>query len=209
MTDAPEAGTVLLVEDNPADADLIGEYLDEPAGDRYEIVHAGRLSDAVERLRAGAVEVILLDLRLPDSTGLATVRAVRNAAGEVPIVVLSGISDERLALDCIDAGAQDYLLKEELRARSLRRAIGYAITRRREAKVRERLSDQLRESLKLEAIGTLAGGIAHEFNNLLAVISAAVGLAKKRGARLAPGAGEAGPDRRAPATAAPTWCARS
>ena len=179
MTDAPEVGTVLLVEDNPADADLISEYLDEAGGDRYQIVRAGRLSDAVDRLRAGAVEVVLLDLRLPDSTGLATVRAVRNAADELPIVVLSGISDERLALDCIDAGAQDYLIKEELRARSLRRAIGYAITRRREAKVRERLSDQLRESLKLEAIGTLAGGIAHEFNNLLAVISAAVGLAKK------------------------------
>jgi DNA-binding response OmpR family regulator len=80
--------------------------------------------------------VVVLDLRLPDCAGVDTVKTVREVASDVPIVVLTGSDDEQLAMDCIDAGAQDYLPKTEVRAQNLRRALGYAITRIRDAQVR-------------------------------------------------------------------------
>lgn len=129
---------LLLVEDNPADADLVVEYLQEPGSTyAYEVFHATRIVDAVERLRDLQIDVVLLDLRLPDSSGASSVQAIREAAGETPIVVLTGADDEDLALSCIHAGAQDYLFKSELRPTVLRRSIGYAITRIRDAQVRE------------------------------------------------------------------------
>jgi CheY-like chemotaxis protein len=100
-------------------------------------VHVPLLSEAVDLIKLNQFAVVLLDLRLPDSTGVESVSTVRGVLGETPIVVLTGTDDEELALACIDAGAQDYLSKTEVRARSLRRAIGYAITRIREAQVRE------------------------------------------------------------------------
>ncbi len=127
---------LLLVEDNPGDVQLVNELLEDAQRESYEIVHAPRMSDAVDTLRTRPVDVVVLDLRLPDCTGVDTVKAVRGVASEVPIVVLTGADDEQLAMDCIDAGAQDYLPKSEVRARNLRRALGYAITRIRDAQVR-------------------------------------------------------------------------
>jgi CheY-like chemotaxis protein len=89
------------------------------------------------------VDVILLDLNLPDDRGLASLQAIRQAAVDTPTVVLTGSDDEQLALSCIDAGAQDYLFKEELRQGSLRRTLSYAIARMRETQIRE-----LRETLE-------------------------------------------------------------
>jgi len=127
---------LLLVEDNPGDAQLVNELLMDAERDSYEIVHAPLMSKAVDTLRTRPVDVVVLDLRLPDCTGVDTVKAVRDVASEVPIVVLTGSDDEQLAMDCIDAGAQDYLPKAEVRSRNLRRALGYAITRIRDAQVR-------------------------------------------------------------------------
>jgi CheY-like chemotaxis protein len=97
---------------------------------------------ALDALRSTDVDVVVLDLRLPDCEGIDTVRAVREIEREVPIVVLTGSDDEKLAIACIDAGAQDYLPKTEVRPQALRRAIGYAITRIRDAQVR-RLEETL------------------------------------------------------------------
>ncbi len=133
---APPTRVLLLVEDNPGDAQLVNELLMDAERDSYEIVHAPLMSAAVDTLRARPVDVVVLDLRLPDCTGVDTVKAVRDVASEVPIVVLTGSDDEQLAMDCIDAGAQDYLPKAEVRSRNLRRALGYAITRIRDAQVR-------------------------------------------------------------------------
>jgi DNA-binding NarL/FixJ family response regulator len=127
---------LLLVEDNPGDVQLVNELLMDAERDSYEIVHAPLMSTAVDTLRTRPVDVVVLDLRLPDCTGVDTVKAVRDVASEVPIVVLTGSDDEQLAMDCIDAGAQDYLPKAEVRSRNLRRALGYAITRIRDAQVR-------------------------------------------------------------------------
>ena len=132
----PPTRVLLLVEDNPGDVQLVNELLMNAERDSYEIVHAPMMSAAVDTLRARPVDVVVLDLRLPDCTGVDTVKAVRDVASEVPIVVLTGSDDEQLAMDCIDAGAQDYLPKAEVRSRNLRRALGYAITRIRDAQVR-------------------------------------------------------------------------
>jgi DNA-binding response OmpR family regulator len=143
MTSATSPPRVLLlVEDNPGDAQLVNEMLGEVERERYEVVHVPLMALALEALRSKDVDVVVLDLRLPDCEGIATVKAVRDIEREVPIVVLTGSDDEKLAMACIDAGAQDYLPKTEVRPQALRRAIGYAITRIRDAQVR-RLEETL------------------------------------------------------------------
>src|SRR4051794_18488407 len=98
MTDpGPAPLTVLLVEDNPGDARLIAELLLRlPAGD-LRLEHVDRLTRGLERLAQGGVDVVLLDLGLPDSQGRATFAAIRQAALAVPIVILTGLGDEGLA----------------------------------------------------------------------------------------------------------------
>lgn len=138
MIAAPDRRTLLLVEDNPADAELVSEMLDTGARPgEYDILHVQKLVDAEELLNSRPVDVVLLDLRLPDASGLDGVKTLLNTLPELPIVVLTGMDDEELALACIDAGAQDYLSKEEMKPLLLKRAIGYAITRLREAQLRD------------------------------------------------------------------------
>jgi len=133
----PQPRVILLVEDNPADADFVEELLEQTDTERYTILRSTRISDAVDKLEKNQVDVVLLDLRLPDGAGLSTLHSIRAVDQNVPVVVLTGTEDEALAMSCIHAGAQDYLCKGEIRSASLRRAIGYAITRIREAQVRQ------------------------------------------------------------------------
>jgi DNA-binding response OmpR family regulator len=135
----PLTGTriLLLVEDNPGDAELVKDLLIESQRETFMVMHAPRLGDALRTLETKEVDVVVLDLGLPDASGVDSVRTVRALRGQVPIVVLTGSDEEDLALACIDAGAQDYLPKSEVNARNLKRAIGYAITRLREAQLRE------------------------------------------------------------------------
>lgn len=135
-TDLSPPRVLLLVEDNPGDAQLVNEMLGEVASERYQVLHVPLMAQALDTLRAKDVDVVVLDLRLPDCEGIDTVKAVREIDRDVPIVVLTGSDDEQLAMSCIDAGAQDYLPKTEVRPQALRRAIGYAITRIRDAQVR-------------------------------------------------------------------------
>lgn len=128
---------LLLVEDNPGDAQLVSEMLTCEPKEAFQIIVAPALAKALHVLQTNTVDVILLDLRLPDGTGVDVVRAIRQVAPEVPIVVLTGLDDETLALSCIDAGAQDYLPKRDVRALSLKRAIGYAVSRMREGQLRD------------------------------------------------------------------------
>jgi len=130
---------LLLVEDDPADALRFTELVGGPDHDRYRVVHAPSIAAALEQLRRAdaSIDVVVLDLNLPDGRGVAAVNAVRARAGQTPIVVLTGSDDDVLAHACLDAGAQDYLSKSEVGTHNLSRAIGYAITRVREAQVRE------------------------------------------------------------------------
>jgi signal transduction histidine kinase len=120
--------TVLLVEDNPGDARLIAELLG-PTAREFRLEHVDRLALGLERLGRGGIDVVLLDLGLPDSQGSATLAAVRSAASVVPVIILTGRGDKAFATRMVRAGAQDYLAKAELDRHLLRRAIYYAVER--------------------------------------------------------------------------------
>jgi DNA-binding response OmpR family regulator len=121
---------VLLVEDNVADARLLREMLNEPARNNYELTHCESMAKAVTHLLTKRVDVVLLDLGLPDSQGLAALGRAHGAAPQVPLVVLTGLDDEALAMEALQAGAQDYLFKGQIDARGLTRALRYAIERK-------------------------------------------------------------------------------
>jgi len=123
---------VLLVEDNPGDADLIVEMLPRDESTQFEVEVVARLAEALERVGTGLFDIILLDLGLPDSNGLATLRAMQRKAAELPIVVLTGNNDERMALAAIKEDAQDYLVKGQIDKLHLSRSIKYAVERKRE-----------------------------------------------------------------------------
>jgi DNA-binding response OmpR family regulator len=158
---ATRAPSVLLVEDNRAEADLVVEYLAD--GALAATVHrATTVADARTRLCDAEVDVVLLDLTLPDASGVESVARLSAVTSEVPIVILTGVDDESLALRCIEAGATDYLVKAELKPHALRRAIGYALSRRHEGRVREltRTVDQLRQLSTSEAEAPLTAILA-------------------------------------------------
>src|SRR5512147_201273 len=102
---------LLLVEDNPGDADLVREMLDSGSVERFELSHASRLSDGLALLAGGRHDVVLLDLGLPDSAGLETFYTLHTAVPWIPVVVLTGMSDSETGIHAVAAGAQDYLVK--------------------------------------------------------------------------------------------------
>ncbi|NQE46411.1 Chemotaxis response regulator protein-glutamate methylesterase [ANME-1 cluster archaeon GoMg2] len=122
---------VLLIEDNPGDARLIQEMLSEVDGSTFELESAGSLSTGMERLAAGDIDVVLLDLGLPDSSGLDTFITVHAQAPDVPIMMFTGLDDAELAIKAVQEGAQDYLPKNKLDSELLVRTIRYAIERKK------------------------------------------------------------------------------
>lgn len=141
---------VLLVEDNPGEAELIMEMLSKDGSTLFEVECVVRLSEALKCLKADRFDIVLLDLKLPDSDGLATLRSMRQQASRLPVVVLTGNSDDRVALAAIQEGAQDYLVKGEIDKNLITRSIKYAIERKQaEAMVRtgEAKYRQLYESM--------------------------------------------------------------
>jgi diguanylate cyclase (GGDEF)-like protein len=136
---------VLAVEDSPADALLLREMLRDSAAAAVELRVVPRLSAAIEVLLDGGVDCVLLDLSLPDADGLDGLAQVRTVAYDVPIIVFSGRTDERLAVRAVQAGAQDYLIKGQTESHLLARAIHYAVERKRAeaAIVRQALHDDL------------------------------------------------------------------
>jgi len=122
---------VLLVEDNAGDARLVQESLREAGGGEFRLVHAQRLSEALRLLGKEHFDAVLLDLSLPDSQGIETFTEAHAKSPSVPILVLTGLGDERLALEAVRQGAQDYLVKGEVGGNRLVRALRYAIERHR------------------------------------------------------------------------------
>jgi diguanylate cyclase (GGDEF)-like protein len=121
---------VLLIEDNPGDARLVKEFLTETGNAQFNLTHVERLEEAFSRLSENNFDVVLLDLSLPDAQGLGTVQRIQIEFPAVPIVVLSGMSDERLAVQAVQGGAQDYLVKGEGGGSLLMRSMRYAIERK-------------------------------------------------------------------------------
>ena len=122
---------VLLIEDNPADALLLREAVRGDALSTFEFTVAESITSGLEILRGDDFDVILLDLGLPDSQGLKSFESVHKAFPEKPVVVLSGSTDQRLALEAVQSGAQDYLVKGSTGWEIASRAMRYAIERKR------------------------------------------------------------------------------
>jgi signal transduction histidine kinase len=136
---------VLLVEDNPADTRLVQETLAQAAGALFRLECADRLAKGASRLLQGGIDVVLLDLGLPDSQGLATFQQIHQRQPEVPVVILSGAIDEDLAMAAVEAGAQDYLVKGTENRQVLTRALRYAIERKRADEQVRQLNAELRQ----------------------------------------------------------------
>ncbi len=141
---------ILLVEDDAADAVLISESLVSSGKIRAEIERAKRLSEGIERISKEKYDIILSDLGLPDSMGMDTFFSIQEMARTTPVIVLSGLDNEELAVKAVREGAQDYLVKGCFDSNLLVRSILYSIERKK-------LLVQLEESLK--EIKTLQGMI--------------------------------------------------
>jgi len=172
--------SLLLVEDNPADAGLVREALAEAKGTRFEIKHADRLSTALEYLRNIRFDAVLLDLTLPDSERVGTFTSVLATAPHTPAIVLSGIDDEETALEAVQQGAQDYLVKGQVDSHWLPRAIRYAIQRKKaDEEVRsmnESLERRVAERTEmltaaLNELDRLVYSVAHSLRNHLRTLN--------------------------------------
>lgn len=152
---------ILLVEDNPGDAILLEEMLVCAKGGPFELTRAARMSEAVDRLAGSAFDAILLDLTLPDSRGFETLQRIQDTARHIPIIILTGVEDEKLAIGAIRHGAQDYLVKGTVDGRAIARAIRYAIDR-------QKTEDALRQSdaayasakVSVDTVNVMAEGVA-------------------------------------------------
>lgn len=122
---------ILLIEDNREHAELLERLLSFSEAPRFSVAIACTLADGLAKLGNGTEDLVLLDLTLPDSHGVGTFRRVNAAAPATPIVVLSGISDVTLAIEMVQEGAQDYLVKGQVDTHLLLRSIQYAIERKR------------------------------------------------------------------------------
>jgi len=167
--DARQA-SILLIEDEAIDAELVRRTLAAKAGESPRLHLAPTLAAGIDRLAKGDIDAVLLDLNLPDSLGIDTVVRLRERDGAIPIVVFTVAGDDETAVAALAAGAQDYLVKEELTGPLLRRSIRYAIERRRIADENERLQARLRRAEKLESLSALSAGIGFGMNTLIGTI---------------------------------------
>jgi DNA-binding NarL/FixJ family response regulator len=122
---------ILLIEDNPGDVRLIREMLTEADPGACQITVFDRLASARPALEQGGYDVVLLDLTLPDSTGLATLSCLGPVAAAAAVIILTGLDDESAAVQALREGAQDYLVKDRMSPEVLWRSIRYAIERKR------------------------------------------------------------------------------
>ena len=137
---------VLFIEDNPADVYLIREMLAETTDD-IVLEDADSFAKGLARIDAGEIDLVLLDLGLPDSQGIAGVKNLCERFGRLPIIVFTGLSDEQLGTQAVHEGAQDYLIKGQTNGSLLVKAIRYAMERKQLENEKEHLIRELQESL--------------------------------------------------------------
>ncbi len=138
---------ILLIEDDPGDAQIFGRYAAESELYRIGVDHVSACEDALHRLREQEYALIFLDQRLGGAVaGLDILKRIRSEEPELPAIVLTGTADEELAVQMMKGGAVDYLLKDKFNSEVRERSIRYALERRRQAAERKRADERLRES---------------------------------------------------------------
>ena len=122
---------ILLIEDNPGDAYLVEEHLEEFANFSYEFKNVGTLNEALNVLKEQTFDVILLDLALPDSYGINTFLSIHNINPLIPIIILTGLNDEKIESYAVKKGAYDFLVKGQTEGRLLECIIQCSIERKK------------------------------------------------------------------------------
>jgi DNA-binding NtrC family response regulator len=138
---------LLLIEDDTDDAFLIMEMVADEKAFTVSVEHVTSLTAGIERLKGGGIDIVLSDLGLPESQGLDTLKLLLSAAGSLPVLVLTGLSDRKIGAEAVHAGAQDYLFKGQVNGSLLVRSILYAIERKKMETEREALVHELKEAL--------------------------------------------------------------
>ncbi|MEL6716235.1 MAG: response regulator, partial [Planctomycetota bacterium] len=159
----PEDARILLIEDDPVSSRIFVSALSKGVP-HYDIQVAQSWAEAVELGGTSPFDLVVMDLSLPDSEGVETVERCRSFWPGLPLVVVSGTPSEGMAAAAMRSGAEDYIVKGDLGPRALKRAVDHALERHRAAKERAVLVQGLEQARKLEAVGQLAAGIAHEVN---------------------------------------------
>jgi signal transduction histidine kinase len=166
---------VLVVEDNAGDVRLLHEMLrGEKPGD-FELTHLVRLDQAEAHLAKNGVDIILLDMGLPDEHGMDTVRRTHAAAPGVPIIVLTGLDDEAIAAEAMTQGAQDYMIKGQIESRALPRALRHAIERFRMLGENDRM-----RSRQMQLKDEFLSHVSHELRSPLTAIRQFVAILTDR-----------------------------
>lgn len=197
--------TILSVEDNDRDFYVLEYYLSEGLGTSFRIQRARtldesirilRVAESAENLMEGGIEfdIIFLTLGLADSQGIETFERLKRHAPTIPIIILSTETDNQFAIELVQQGAQDFLIKHSLSANLLPRAIYYAIERKRSINEQENLNRMLRRATeelksaqmqliqaeKLDSLGRLAAGVAHEVRNPLGAVQMGISYLMQR-----------------------------
>lgn len=187
---------VLLIEDNVAEARLYREILKDASAREFYLFHVKRLGEAIESLENNDFDVILLDLTLPDSYGIASLDSLLKIAPHLPIVVLTNTNDDNLAFEAVRRGAQDYLMKREVSLDRLTRSLCYAIERKQteeflresnqtlQTRVLERTSELERAKALNQQKTEFVSMLSHDFRNPLNKILLSAGLLEESRDRL-------------------------
>jgi PAS domain S-box-containing protein len=178
MSESPPAKPVevLVVEDNPGDAVLIREYLPREGPLAFTTKHAPRLATAVQMVAADHFDIVLLDLGLPDSVGVDTVRALRREAPNLPIVVLTGNDDEHIGVAAIREGAQDYVVKGQMSDVFLPRVLVYALERHQNSERLRKSEENARLGRDVLHLLNRPGGSTDTVRDVLQMIKAGSGI---------------------------------
>lgn len=144
---------ILMIEDNHGDVRIIQEMLRDVKGFKFDFKHAESLEKGLEYLKNDEFDVLLLDLNLPDSFGIETFFEAQKSTPNLPIVIFSGAADEKIAIEAVHEGAQDYLMKGEVDGRLLARSIFYAIERKQSEEELKKHRDHLEELVEKRTLG--------------------------------------------------------
>jgi len=176
MSETREPTDVLVVEDNPGDAKLLRHHLRESSltggGSGPEITHVERLEAGFDALAHGSYDVVFLDLGLPESSGIETLERFVDRYTTVPVVVLTGLDNHERAVEAIQRGAQDYLVKDEIDGDTLARSLRYAIERKKSERELRRQKEQM------EFFNSI---LRHDMLNGMEVIKMRAELLERRG----------------------------
>lgn len=177
---------VLIIEDVQLDYELVKRHLSKQINstthqiNKYQITNIKTLKEAISFLHQNHIDVIISDLGLPDSQGLSTIKELRRNFHHLPIIILTEVDSEYLLNKETYIDVQDYLVKSEVSPGIIRRSIQYAIETKRYQNGIRKLEEELSHTKKQDSLNIMSEGIAHEFNNKLAIISVTAELLKKK-----------------------------